>query len=216
MSRLLVAWKPVVEAVSLLTIALPLALWSHLPAVWILVPLLYLFVTKRDLDPYGITLRGIPSARFHLVLLVGVFLPYLVGHYVFGVWYLGQRFSLRFPDEFPQLVLEHLLGVGLAEEFFFRAYMQTEFDRVAGLRWSFLGARIGPGLLWANALFAFCHVFNGGPARLIVFFPGLLYGWLWARTHNLVVPAFYHGLSNILMSVMLASFRNSVIGLPLG
>ncbi len=206
-------WKPALEVLILLGIALPLALWSHLTAVWIFVPLVYAFVTKRSLDPYGITLRGIPGPMFHLGLLVWVFAPYVVGHYLFAVWYLGQRFTLRFPENFLDLALEHLLGVGLAEEFFFRAYMQTEFDRVWARRWSLLGARWGPGLLGANALFAVCHVFNGGLTRLVVFFPGLLYGWLWARTNNLFVPAFYHGFSNILMSVMLASLHGSVIKL---
>lgn len=207
MGRLLLRWRPALEAVSLLVVALPLALWSHVSAVWVIVPLIYLLACRRELDQYGLTLAGIPGPKFHLLLLAGVFMPYLFGHYLFGIWCLGQRFSLRLPDQFPQLVLQHLLGIGVAEEFFFRAYMQSEFDKVWVPRWSLFGARWGPGLLLANALFAFCHVFSGGPVRLIVFFPGLLYGWLWARTGSLVVPAFYHGLSNVLMSVMLASFR---------
>lgn len=197
--------RPAIEAVTLLAVALPSALWLHTSAVWLAVPLVYLAAMKRDLDPYGLTFRGIPRAGFHLALLFVVFVPYLVGHYAYGTWYLGRGFTPRWPENFIELTLDHLLGVGLAEEFFFRAYMQTEFDRVWKPRWSFLGARWGPGLVCANALFALCHVFNGGPVRLIVFFPGLLYGWLWARTRTVAVPAFYHGLSNILMSIMLAS-----------
>jgi len=57
----------------------------------------------------------------------------------------------------------------------------------------------------AAALFAACHVIYGGPVRLIVFFPGLLYGWLRARTGTILVPTFYHAGSNLLMQVMLAS-----------
>ncbi|GIW45583.1 MAG: hypothetical protein KatS3mg077_2865 [Candidatus Binatia bacterium] len=197
--------RPAIEAVTLLAVALPLALWLHTSAVWLAVPLVYLAATKRDLDSYGLTLRGIPGVGFHISLLLGVFVPYLVGHYTYGTRYLGRDFAPQLPENVVELTLDHLLGVGLAEEFFFRAYMQTEFDRVWKPRWSFLGARWGPGLLCANALFALCHVFHGGAVRLVVFFPGLLYGWLWARTRTVVVPAFYHGLSNVLMSIMLAS-----------
>ncbi|MCX8073115.1 MAG: CPBP family intramembrane metalloprotease [Candidatus Binatia bacterium] len=207
MSSVPTRFRPALAALLLLAIALPLALWSHISAVWIFVPLLYLLWNKRDLDAFGLTLEGIPGLRFHAAVLMLVFVPYLVGHYGFGVWYQGQQFSFRLPDNFARLAADHLLGVGLSEEFFFRAYMQTEFDRVWPRRWQWFGARCGPGLLYANALFALCHVFNGGPGRLIVFFPGLLYGWLWARTTNLLVPAFYHGFSNILMSVMLASLQ---------
>ena len=48
----------------------------------------------------------------------------------------------------------------------------------------------------------------GGPARLIVFFPGVLYGWLRARTDTIVVPTLYHAASNVLMQIMLASLAS--------
>lgn len=198
-------WWPAVEAIGLLAIALPLALWLRTPAVWILVPVGYLVFSKRDLDAYGLTLRGIPGLRFHIALLLGVFVPYMIGHYLYGTWFLGRRFAWTLPEDFPQLVMDHLLGVGVAEEFFFRAYMQTQFDCACPPRWRVLGARVGPGLILAAGVFAVCHIFHGGPERLVVFFPGLLYGWLWARTRNLLVPAFYHGFSNVLMSIMLTS-----------
>lgn len=198
-------WCPAVEAVGLLAVALPLALWLHTPAVWLLVPLGYLIARKRDLGAYGLTLDGIPNLRFHVALISGVFVPYMIGHFLYGTQYLGRSFAWRLPENFPWLVVDHLVGVGPAEEFFFRAYMQTQFDRVWSARWRVLGATLGPGVILAAGIFAACHIFHGGPARLVVFFPGLLYGWLWARTRNMFVPAFYHGLSNVLMSIMLAS-----------
>jgi len=198
-------WLPAIEAVGLLLIALPTALWLRTSAVWLLLPAAYLALAKRDLEGYGLTLRGVPGWRFHAALLAFVFGPYVAGHYLYGTWLLGMQFAWSLPENFFALALDHLLGVGLAEEFFFRAYMQTQFDRVWAPRWSLLGTRVGPGFILANTLFAACHVFHGGPVRLVVFLPGLLYGWLWARTGSVFVPAFYHGFSNILMAVMLAS-----------
>ena len=43
------------------------------------------------------------------------------------------------------------------------------------------------------------------PWRLATFFPGLLFGWLRARTGNVVAPAVAHALSNLLLVVLDAS-----------
>jgi membrane protease YdiL (CAAX protease family) len=48
---------------------------------------------------------------------------------------------------------------------------------------------------------------------MIVFFPGLLYGWLRARTDTIIVPTLYHAASNILMKVMIASLIHAQLGL---
>jgi len=49
-------------------------------------------------------------------------------------------------------------------------------------------------------------VVHGGWSRLLVFFPGLLYGWLRARSGTVLVPTVYHALSNLLLQVLRASF----------
>ena len=42
---------------------------------------------------------------------------------------------------------------------------------------------------------------------VIVFFPGVLYGWLRARTGTIAIPTLYHAASNLLMEVMLESLH---------
>jgi membrane protease YdiL (CAAX protease family) len=43
------------------------------------------------------------------------------------------------------------------------------------------------------------------PWRLATFFPGLLFGWLRARTGGVVAPAVAHALSNLLLLFLEAS-----------
>lgn len=201
------SWNALLEPLALLLLALSVALSLHLPAAWLLVPLVYLVIRRRDLEEYGLHWRGLGSPGFHALQFAAVFAPYLLAHYAYGVWWQGRHFALTLPAHFPTLLAEQILGIGLAEEFFFRAYLQTEIDRVFGRPWRILGTKVGPGWLASATIFAVCHIFHGGPARLITFFPGLWYGWLWARTGNVFVLAFYHGVSNVLMSIMLTSLQ---------
>lgn len=195
------------EAIGLLAVTLPLALTFNLPTLWLLAPLLLLALSKRPIEDYGLVWSGFGTPAFHLLVAGAVFVPYCAGHYLFAHWRYGADFELRLPPGFATQILDQFVGVALPEEFFFRGYLQTQLDRAWGTPWRVLGARVGAGWLVADALFAACHVFHGGPARLIVFFPGLLYGWLRARTDTIAVPVAYHAVSNLLMSVMLNSLR---------
>ena len=175
------------------------------PTLWFLTPFALITLTKRSYAVYGLSLQHPKSVRFHMLVIAAVFVPYVIGHYALAVWWLGATFRLHVPAQLLQSAFDQLLVVGLPEEFFFRGYLQTECDRAWGKPYRLLGAECRLGVPVAAALFAVCHVFHGGPGRLIVFFPGLLYGWLRARTSTILVPAAYHAGSNLLMQVMLAS-----------
>jgi uncharacterized protein len=198
-------YRPIAEALALLIGTFPLVVGLHLPTLWFVVPFAFITLTKRSFRTYGLSLRRPGGPAFHAAVLAAVFLPYVLGHYLLGHWWSGMSFRLRIPPLFLRAIADQVLLIGLPEEFFFRGYLQTEFDRTCGKPYAFLGARWGRGLPIAAALFAACHVVYGGPSRLIVFFPGLLYGWLRARTDTILVPAFYHAGSNLLMQVMLTS-----------
>jgi len=198
-------YRPIAEALAVLIATFPLAVGLHLPTLWFLLPFGVIALTKRSFGTYGLTLSRPGGPAFHLTLLAAVFLPYVVGHYLLAHWWSGMSLHLRLPPLFLRAIVDQVLLIGLPEEFFFRGYLQTECDRSCGKPYTFLGAQWGVGLLIAAALFAVCHVVHGGPARLIVFFPGLLYGWLRARTGTILVPAFYHAGSNLLMQIMVAS-----------
>jgi len=181
-------------------------------SLWFLVPFVIITVSRRDYAEFGLDLS--PPARaqwggatFHVATAIAVFIPYAIGHYLLAHWFLGQRFEFRLPDGLLSLLIDQLLGVGLPEEFFFRGYLQTQLNRSLGRPWQLLGARWGIGLPLAAALFAVCHVPLGGVGQLIVFFPGLLYGWLRERTDGVAVPTVYHAVSNVLLRTMLTSLH---------
>jgi membrane protease YdiL (CAAX protease family) len=198
-------YQPVIEALAVLALTFALAAWLHVREVWFVVPAILITATRRSAETYGLSLERPGTIGMHLTVIVVVFVPYVLLHYAWEHWRSGATFHLRFPPAFLPEVFNQILSVALPEEFFFRGYLQTQCDRVWGKPYRFLGAQWGGGLPVTAALFAACHVVYGGPVRLVVFFPGLLYGWLRARTETIAVPVLYHAGSNLLMSIMLAS-----------
>jgi membrane protease YdiL (CAAX protease family) len=122
--------------------------------------------------------------------------------------YVGTpRFALRAPDDLALRVAAQLLVVALPEELFYRGFMQTAWAGAGtGRTVRVLGAQLGPGFLGTQILFALGHLVVLQPWRLGTFFPGLLFGWLRARTGDLAAPVLFHALSNLLMLTLEASF----------
>jgi len=58
-------------------------------------------------------------------------------------------------------------------------------------------------VLISSAVFAVGHVLSiPSPARLAVFFPSILFGWVKDRTGGLSGPIALHVLSNLLLAVL--------------
>jgi membrane protease YdiL (CAAX protease family) len=105
---------------------------------------------------------------------------------------------LRVPWDAWWYPIAELVVVALPEEFFFRGYVQGRLAEV----WS---SRVGP-VVVASALFALCHLaVQGSPATLAVFFPGLVFGLLRARTGSIVPGALFHALCNLYIQLLQAS-----------
>lgn len=118
----------------------------------------------------------------------------------------APRLAPRLPAGFPLLALLQLLVVALPEELFYRGFVQTAWARTAPERGvTFLGARLGAGFVWTQVLFAAGHLVTLQPWRLGTFFPGLLLGWLRARTGDLAAPVVFHALSNLFIATLEAS-----------
>ncbi|MGM0577438.1 MAG: myxosortase MrtP [Myxococcota bacterium] len=97
----------------------------------------------------------------------------------------------------------HLGLVALPEEWFFRGYLQGRLDQRLGTPWRLFGADFGPGLLLAALGFALLHpILIPGGHRLLVFFPGLMFGWLRARTGHIGAAVVVHAASNVLLAVI--------------
>lgn len=198
---------PVLEAVAVLVITLPLAIGLRFPTLWFVVPFAILTATGRPYEDYGLSLRNPGTLRFHLATATLIFGGYALLHYAFARLVLGLRFELALPPNFLAVVFAQLVVVGLSEEFFFRGYLQTQLDQYFERRFTFLGARFGWGLVVAAVLFGLCHIVSGDFSRLRVVFFGLFAGWLRARSDTIAVPAAYHGVANVLYEVMARSME---------
>lgn len=139
----------------------------------------------------------------------GALLPHVPGSVARVIApYVGTpAFHLRLPDGFALLAVTQLLVVALPEELFYRGWMQTRWAKTEPERGvTILGARLGAGFLWTQLLFALGHLVVLQPWRLGTFVPGLLFGWLRARTGSIAAPVVAHALSNLFLATLERSF----------
>lgn len=139
----------------------------------------------------------------------------LVALVVFPLFWRGFLFwnaprgSFQMPPmgSFAEDLAGQLMVVALPEEGFYRGYLQTRLDRQWRPRWSLLGAQLGPGLVLTSAVFALGHLATDfHPARLAVFFPSLLFGWLRARTGGIGAGLVFHAACNLFASFLLRGY----------
>ena len=191
--------------------------WAGLPGEWVstaaAVAMLAIpwWLLRDDPSPW-FTFRPGKDLLPVLVWSLVVFPPFVLG---FHVWHcvLFEREPndlmrvlrvLGDLDEWlPEMLLTQVVAIAIPEEVLFRGYIQRRLTpHLGALR---VHARL-PELPWAvvaaSLLFASIHlVAPPHPARLAVFFPGLLFGWLYHRTGSLTAPALFHALCNIVQSV---------------
>ena len=152
----------------------------------------------------------LPSATKELGVAVGiaaiVFPLYAIGYY----WWNqpAQPISLALPPELGSLALAQLVIVALPEEAFFRGYLQTALSDAAPRRVRVLGVELAPAA-WVvqAALFALVHLMvEPHPARLAVFFPGLLFGWVRSWRGGIGAAMALHAMSNLYSEILSRSW----------
>jgi membrane protease YdiL (CAAX protease family) len=112
----------------------------------------------------------------------------------------------RLPGDFWLQVPAQLIVIALPEELFFRGYVQGRLEEALPPTFELWGARLGWAWLLSAALFALGHYFvTFEPQMLTRFFPGLVFGWMYARTRSILPSAIFHAACNLLMAVLAAS-----------
>lgn len=136
------------------------------------------------------------------------FPPFYFGYRHF--WSPRHDFSFRMPGSIADDVAGQLFVIALPEEAFFRGYLQTALEAAWKPKVRILGAELGLGWLVSAAVFAVGHVLTApSPARLAVFFPALVFGYLRARTRGIGAGVAFHAACNIYSATLARGF-----GLP--
>ena len=100
--------------------------------------------------------------------------------------------------------LYQLLCVGYAEEFFYRGYMQTRLDGLFNpKRFSLFGAKFGWALPITAVLFTLGHsLVTWQWWQPFILFPALVFGWMRARSGNILAGALFHAWANTAMIIL--------------
>lgn len=157
------------------------------------------------LSPSRVTKAAARALAWALGAALVVLPPFWVG------WVAYWRPESGFSPAAFRGVLDDALGqwlvIALPEECFYRGYLQSELDQAWPRRVRLLGASVGPSLVVTSALFAAGHLATElNPARLAVFFPALLFGWLRARTGGVGASIALHALCNLFASYLARSY----------
>jgi membrane protease YdiL (CAAX protease family) len=142
--------------------------------------------------------RDVPGALEGLVAVAALIPLFFAGIWLFWRFNCGDVIA----GDFARNALEQVGLIAVPEEFFFRAFLQAGLES----RWAprrrarprVVGVRSYKGLVAASALFALAHLLaTGRPAALLVFFPALVFGWLWSRRASLTGPVIFHAACNL-------------------
>jgi membrane protease YdiL (CAAX protease family) len=133
------------------------------------------------------------------------FPPFYFGYRYF--WHPRHPFAFRLPGSFVDEIAGQVFVIALPEEAFFRGYLQSALDASWPPRWRVLGADLGYGWIVSAAIFAVGHLLTTpSPARLAVFFPALVFGYLRARTRGIGAGVGFHAACNIYSATLARGF----------
>jgi uncharacterized protein len=157
---------------------------------------------KREL------LRSIVKAiGWAAIFAVITFLPFYFGWQKW--WHPHGTWKLRINElELLNEIAGQLVIIALPEEAFYRGYLQSRLDDALPWKTRILGADVGPALIVTSLVFALGHFATiREPARLAVFFPSLVFGWLRARTNGIGAGVTFHASCNIFSELLGKGFR---------
>ncbi len=181
--------------------------WLLVPGLLVAAALIPTWIARREFARIGLHRDDIArTLRILLVVCLGVLPLVLLGLRIATALDLPipLRPSIAGRRGWLAWLLYQFLYVAVAEEVFFRGYVQTNVARVlAARRWRSPGIRQAATVLFSAGCFALAHALVQGRAlSLLTFFPGLLLAWLFDRTRVLLAPILFHGLANVAYGLM--------------
>ncbi len=136
---------------------------------------------------------------------LAVTIPFAVGHHVFQT-YFGRTFTLRFDPGVLESFVSLTLVIAIAEEIFFRGYLQGRLTAWLGEGRAFFG--VDKAIVVTSAVFALAHfVGEYNFLRLGPFFPSLVFGLLRRRSGSVLGAIVFHAYCNLLGDVLFMFYR---------
>jgi membrane protease YdiL (CAAX protease family) len=152
---------------------------------WLVPFLIVLYIEKKDHKSLGLWIPKERRVRYLIYAVVGFFLPGLI---------------VGFGGNFPLDMLEQIVYIGLAEEFFYRGYIMNRLCKWLGNL---------PGLLITSFLFGLGHItfrliYHGFDALIPAltaggqsFMGGLIFGLIYLKVRNIWPGAIIHISTNL-------------------
>lgn len=164
-------------------------------------------VLPGPIDAPRLTRSAARALGWALAFAALTFVPFFFGWRTF--WHPRGAFGLHVQAwEALNEVFGQLVIIALPEEAFYRGYLQSRLDDALPQRIRVLGASVGPSLIITSMIFALGHFATiREPARLAVFFPSLLFGWLRARTGGIGAGVVFHASCNVFSELLGRGYR---------
>jgi len=175
---------------------------------------------RGNIERYGFTAQPVGLGLLIAGIAVVVVLPIFSGGFLLSLRWAcahaprlvpGSCFRVahpvwRLPPDFAMQAAAQLVVVALPEELFFRGYIQGRLEEAWPPGRTLFGARVGVAWIVTAALFGLGHfLVTFEPQMLSRFFPGLVFGWMFARTRSILAGTIFHAASNLLMAFLGAS-----------
>jgi membrane protease YdiL (CAAX protease family) len=184
--------------------------WIAVPGVLVTAALVPAWVRKREFPRLGFALDhaslvACAVGGVCLCVLPAIFL----GLWMLTLWQVPLPLRPIVPERqgWFAWLLYQFLYVAVAEEVFFRGYVQanalTLLRRCRCLPEAVVS---GTAIALSAGCFAAAHVIvQGQMAAALTFLPGMILAWLFLRTGTLLAPIVFHGLANISYALMAAA-----------
>jgi hypothetical protein len=175
------------------------------PLVMFWLPIIVIAARRRTWEDYGLTWTNWSGHLARgLLIALAVLPPFVLGYDFFWGLLLGGKISLHFGVFLLAQAPTQLLAVALPEEVFFRGYLQTLFTYTWRTKksWPLFGDE-APAIVATALVFALAHyAAHFDPLRWSVFFPGLLFGIMRARSGSIIPAIVVHTLANLTMIIL--------------
>jgi len=148
-----------------------------------------------------IQIFNLKTLKFDLTRVL-LFSLILFPPFIFGFYLIFDFKNFSFPPNFLILILTQIFLIALPEEFFYRGFLQSRFLAI----FENTKHKIYFVFISTNLIFALAHfVLAFNPARLLTFFPGLIFSYLAYKSQNLLGSIVFHAMCNILGQILVLS-----------